>query len=96
MNENANLNNFNSTSFEEYEHRIQEMNINFSPNGESPKTEENPPPIPPKCSLNSSLDIGSGSLERKKIDIQVAEAAPENYSIPKVQNQNSDKVLEDL
>ncbi|XP_031345086.1 dedicator of cytokinesis protein 3 isoform X3 [Photinus pyralis] len=95
--DNSHLNNFNNTCYEEFDLRThqQEMNINSSPQEFSPKM-ENPPPIPPKAtlglqlSLNSSFDLGSGSLERKPKPAEADVSSPGNYSVPKLQNENGD------
>ncbi|XP_015839076.1 dedicator of cytokinesis protein 3 isoform X1 [Tribolium castaneum] len=57
MSENSNLNNLNNTCYEDFDLKghQQEMNISSSPFEGSPKL-ENPPPIPPKASLSSSLE----------------------------------------
>lgn len=88
MSDQSNLNNFNNTCYEDFDLHLhqQEMNINSSPNAESPKA-ESPPPIPPKSnlSLNSSFDFGN-SLERKKSDNTLLEVTADNYSEPKIHN----------
>uniref|UniRef100_A0A6P7GBE9 Dedicator of cytokinesis protein 3 n=1 Tax=Diabrotica virgifera virgifera TaxID=50390 RepID=A0A6P7GBE9_DIAVI len=85
------MNNFNNASYEDYDFRTNqsEMNINSS---SSPKAEnENPPPIPPKSSLsslNSSFDLG-GSLERPKRREEVDVLSPvESYSYPVIHKEN--------
>ncbi|CAH1968130.1 unnamed protein product [Acanthoscelides obtectus] len=81
---------FNTTCYEDFELRSQQP-MPGEPVDEEAKGEENPPPIPPKCSVNSSLDL-SGSLERRKKpgenSIRNCEddivTPPENYSFPKL------------
>lgn len=88
------LNNFNTASYEDYDFRTNqsEMNINSSSSSTSPKIEnENPPPIPPKSSLsslNSSFDLG-GSLERPKRREEIDVLSPvESYSFPVIHKEN--------
>lgn len=83
MTDHSNLNNFNNTCYEDFDLRMhqQEMNINSSPNEGSPKI-ENPPPIPPKSTLNASFVELTGSLARKTEGV----TSPENYCTPKLQN----------
>nr|XP_022902417.1 dedicator of cytokinesis protein 3 isoform X2 [Onthophagus taurus] len=96
MSDQASLNNFNNTCYEEFDLRAhqQEMNISTSPGNVSPKL-ENPPPIPPKglnSSLNSSFEL-IGSLERaNRKDTVVVDTtpSPENYSVPKMKNESDE------
>ncbi|KAK9889845.1 hypothetical protein WA026_007208 [Henosepilachna vigintioctopunctata] len=86
MSEHTPLNNFNNISYEEFDLRAhqQEMNIVQSPPKDCSKG--NPPPIPPKCSVtgssNASLDI---ETKRDNLGNVVNQ---ENYSIPKIQAEN--------
>ncbi|XP_017786650.1 PREDICTED: dedicator of cytokinesis protein 3 isoform X2 [Nicrophorus vespilloides] len=89
------LNNFNNTCYEEFDVRLhqQDMNINASPNDRSPKA-ENPPPIPPKSNLNSSLNSSfefTGSMERKRGDSGLEMASPDNYSVPKLKTEEKEQ-----
>lgn len=60
------------------------MNINSSPPSASPEF-DSPPPIPPKSSSQVN-DGSSGSHQRNDSGVSVDRvAAPENYSIPKLQ-----------
>lgn len=95
MSDHSTLNNFNNSSYEDFDLNAhqQEMNIHASPIEDGSPKIENPPPIPPKSnvSLNSSFEFG-GSLERKRGEIAVLESAStaENYSVPKMQNENGE------
>lgn len=66
ISDHTNLNNLNHAYYEDFDlkNHQQEMNISNNGHDDSPK-EENPPPIPPKTSLNTS-SIETGSLDRKK------------------------------
>lgn len=86
MSDNANINNFNNSAYEEYDLRTKQQEMNISNVQEGEKV-ENPPPIPPK----SGIAFG-GSLERRQRSLGESEnvdgseilSPPENYSFPKM------------
>lgn len=94
MTENANLNNFNHTNYEDFDLRAhqQEMNINVSPQGESPKI-ENPPPIPPKSSLGFSGSLQTSFEFAGRLgDGGALRDASESYSVPRLMQTENGQV----
>lgn len=94
ISEHAHMNNFNNSSYEEFDLRAhqQEMNIVQSPPKEF--TKSNPPPIPPKCSyIGSSSSSGGLDADIKKDNFGNI-VSPENYSIPKIQTETKTSKLD--
>lgn len=106
MSDNANINNFNNASYEDFDSRTKQQDMNISnnmPPGGGDEKLENPPPIPPKSGVSFGGGGGGGSsLERRQQrslgsseNVQASDilTPPENYSFPKMtisENGNDD------